>query len=100
MPSFVKAHLHRADSLIAASKGTADGVEEALEDAERAFAGLRYRYWRARTQLDLADLRAGRGDQERARALVASAAEVFQQLGTVMAYERAKSLLLVTSTPA
>jgi class 3 adenylate cyclase/tetratricopeptide (TPR) repeat protein len=93
VPPFVKAHLRRADSLVAASKGTMDGVGEALEDAERAFAGLGNRYWRARTQLDLADWCSGRGDQERASALVASAAEVFQQLGTVNVHDRANSLL-------
>jgi predicted ATPase len=92
VPPFVKAHLHRADSLIAASKGETDGVGEALEDAERAFASLSNRYWRARAQLDLADWCAGRGDHERARTLVASAAEVFQQLGTVIEHDRVKSL--------
>lgn len=93
VPPFVKAHLHRADSLVAASKGATDGVGEALEDAERAFADHGNRYWRARTQLDLADWCAERGDQERAHALVASVAEVVQQLGTVMVHDRVKSLL-------
>jgi hypothetical protein len=71
----------------------ADGVEEALEDAERAFAVLGNRYWRARTQLDFADWLARRGSHERARVLAANAAEVFQQLGNVTMHERAKSLL-------
>jgi class 3 adenylate cyclase/tetratricopeptide (TPR) repeat protein len=92
-PPLVKAHLRRADALISAAKGAADGVEEALENVERAFAGLGYRYWHARAQLDLAEWLARRGDQERAHALAASAAEVFKQLGTVVGHERAMSLL-------
>jgi class 3 adenylate cyclase/tetratricopeptide (TPR) repeat protein len=100
VPPLVKAHLRRADALISASKGATDGVEEALENVERAFAGLGYRYWHARAQLDLAEWLARRGDQERAHALAASAAEVFKQLGTVVDHERAMSLLPKKCSPS
>jgi class 3 adenylate cyclase/tetratricopeptide (TPR) repeat protein len=93
VPPFVKAHLRRADALVAVSKGATEGAGDALEDAERVFEGLGNRYWHARTQLDLAEWLTGRGDQERARAFVASATEVFQQLGTVIGHDRVKSLL-------
>ncbi len=93
VPPFVKAHLRRSDALISAANGGSEGIEESFSDAERAFEALGYRYWHARTKLDLAEWLTRTGDTQRARALAAGAAETFEQLGTVTMHERARSLL-------
>jgi class 3 adenylate cyclase/tetratricopeptide (TPR) repeat protein len=75
-----------------ARRGNLDDAERELGAAERLFAGQGMVFGVARTQLELAELLAGRDRLEEADALAARARETFEQLGAVPWIARAQAV--------
>ncbi len=71
--------------------GDLPAAEEHLEAACQIFAALRHPFELAKSRLRLADLRANQGRQAEARALLAQAAETFEQLQAGPALTEARS---------
>jgi len=91
IPPFLRAQIHRARSLLRASRGGTE-VEENLLAAEAEFRELGYPYWTARAQLDLAEWLARHGRAAEARALASEATRTFEQLETEPMLARARAL--------
>jgi class 3 adenylate cyclase/tetratricopeptide (TPR) repeat protein len=92
VPPFLHIHVSRAQALVASARGVDAGVEDALADVEATFSELGYRYWQARTQLDLAEWLARRGRSEEARIQAKRAATTFEDLQVTPMAVRARNL--------
>jgi hypothetical protein len=75
-----------------ARRGDLDEAERELGAAERLFASQGMVFGVARTQLELAELLAGRDRSEEADALAARSRETFERLGAAPWIERAAAI--------
>ena len=87
---FLRMHARRARALAAAARADDDTVGDVLAAVETAFAELGYRYWQARTQLDLAEWFAGVGRLDEATAQAEGAAVTFEELRVTPMAARAR----------
>jgi class 3 adenylate cyclase/tetratricopeptide (TPR) repeat protein len=97
---YMRAHLARAQALLAAGTGQDATVEAQFTAVLERFQALRYPYWLARVQTDLAAwlLRQERVDE--AVALLGEASATFEGLGAAPALARVRELRLSVPAPA
>ena len=93
IPPFLRHHLARARGLLAAASGEHEQVEADLQAAVSGFEALRYPYWQAVAQTDLAAWLIDQGRTQEAAALLQDAATALQRLGAAPALARAQGLL-------
>ncbi len=92
VPPYLRAQVTRSKALAAAARGEDELVAEKLASVEAIFRDLGYGYWRARTQLDLAEWFAGRQRLEESATLATEAAATFAAVGAAPMLVRARSL--------
>jgi class 3 adenylate cyclase/tetratricopeptide (TPR) repeat protein len=92
VPPFLTAQVVRFKARIEAARGENATVERDLVAAETVLRDLGYPYWTALVQLDRAHWLASHNRTEDAAVLAAQAAIVFEQLGTMPMFTRAKAL--------
>jgi tetratricopeptide (TPR) repeat protein len=100
IPPYLRAHLTRAQALLAAAQGHHDGVEDRLHVAVDRFEQLAYPLWLAVTRTDLAAwlIEQGRGDE--AAPLLGEAIPALTALGARPALARANAVREATSAVA
>ena len=97
VPPYLRAQLARGRALLNAAEGHHDSVETDLRTAIDAFATLRYPYWHAVTQTDLAAWHIDHDQPDHAIVLLEQAIATLTPLRATPALTRAEAL---TRTPA
>jgi hypothetical protein len=100
IPPYLRAHVARAQALLAAAQGHHDGVEDRLHVAIDRFEQLAYPLWLAVTRTNLAAwlIEQGRGDE--AAPLLGEAIPALTALGARPALARANAIRQATSAVA
>ncbi len=80
VPPYLSAQLTRFRALFAAARGEHDDVEHDLRSAADGFQTLGYRYWLAKTQVDLARWLIDQHRSDEVGPVLAEATEVFSEL--------------------
>jgi class 3 adenylate cyclase/tetratricopeptide (TPR) repeat protein len=93
IPPYLEAQLARGRGLIAAAAGQQDAVEGDLNTAVAAMRELRYPYWLAVAQTDLAAWLVDRGRSDEAPPLLDEAIATLRSLGAVPELARAQSVI-------
>lgn len=97
IPPYLRAHLARAQGLLAAAQGQHDGVEERLHVAIDRFEELAYPLWLGVTRTDLAAWLIDQGRSAEAAPLAEEAISSLTALGAGPALTRAKAISQETS---
>jgi hypothetical protein len=92
VPPFLRAHVTRAEALVAVARGEDEDVEKNLVAAESTFRDLGYPYWTARAQLDLSEWLARQNRLDESAGLATEAAATFEKVGTAPMLARAREL--------
>lgn len=97
IPPYLRAHLARAQALLAATEGAVDRVEQGLTEAIDGFRSLAYPYWLARTQTDLAAWLHEHNLGSAGVSLLDQARATLEELGAASELARARELRLPQS---
>ncbi len=92
-PPYLAAQLQRLEALVEAAGKNPDeiAVEAGLQAAADGFRVLRYPYWVARCELELASWLREHGDPERVRELLDDSAAALERLGAAPALIRVEA---------
>jgi hypothetical protein len=96
----MRAHLARAQALLAAGTRKHASVEAQFTAALERFQALSYPYWLARVQAELAAWLLGQERADEAVVLLDEAIPTFEGLGAAPALARARELRLSSPAPA
>jgi tetratricopeptide (TPR) repeat protein len=97
IPPYLRAHLARAQALLAAAQGHQDEVEDRLHVAIDRFEQLAYPLWLAVTRTDLAAWLIEQGRSDEAAPLLREAIPVLTALAAAPALTRAQAIAQATS---
>jgi class 3 adenylate cyclase/tetratricopeptide (TPR) repeat protein len=92
VPPYLRAQLARGRALVAAAQGEQEDVEAGLSSAIDGFRSLRYPYWLARVQTDLAAWLIEQSRSREAAPFLSEAIAALESLGAAPALARAAQL--------